>query len=90
MNYTCIDVFDLCGKLILEGFCCIYQPCEKLVTHFAVLSHSYAPVPDPQPLPFLCDVMDRMGENVPKWPQLQQAITLCQQLQNYAQPVNVS
>lgn len=39
-NYAWIGVSDLCGKLILEGFCCIYQPCEKFVPCFAVLSQS--------------------------------------------------
>lgn len=55
-NYACIDVFDLCGSLILEGVCCIYQPCEKFVTHFAVLSRSCR-LAGPSPwcsLPSLC------------------------------------
>lgn len=66
-NYACmIGVSDLCGKLILEGLCCIYQPCEKFVPCFAVLSHScrLAGSSPPQPLSFLSDVMDEVTEDV--------------------------
>lgn len=39
-NYACIGVFDLCGRLILEGLSCVFQSCDKFVTHFAVLIRS--------------------------------------------------
>lgn len=79
-NYACIGVFDLCGRLILEGLCCIYQPHEKFVTHFCSLKLQLQTgwlqslVLPPQPLP-LCDIMDRMA--VRTCPQLATAPVSC-------------